>query len=126
MEQKTSMSRRNFLRTTGIVASGALLAACTAGADPAGDASSGGAAAPASDGGTVRYWVGWGSFPGESWPALTETDEFQEMAGDYTVEMKGSSAGEVMLTALAAGDPPDGGIQYSISGLYGARRVYTH
>jgi len=44
MEQKKSMSRRDFLRTTGIVASGALLAACTpsGGGGSAGDGDGGG------------------------------------------------------------------------------------
>ncbi|MEM7131884.1 MAG: substrate-binding domain-containing protein [Chloroflexota bacterium] len=116
MESKHGMSRRDFLRVTGIAASGVLLAACAPGADPAGTgATAGSGAAPASEGGTVRYWFGWGgNYAGTTWDTLQETDEFLDMIGDFTLETKGSSAGEVMLTAVAAGDPPDGGsnIQY--------------
>lgn len=110
MEEKKSMSRRDFLRVTGFATSSLLLAACSSGTSAPSDGS-----APASDGGTVRYWFGWGgNYAGTTWDMMKETEEFKEILGNYSIETKGDSDGEVMLTAVAAGDPPDGGsnIQY--------------
>lgn len=106
MEFKRSLSRRDFLRTTGIVASGALLAACAPGG---GTAPAGGGSSAAAEGGTVQYWFGWGgNYAGAAWEAMQETEALQEILGDFTLETKGSSGGEPLLTAVAAGTPPEG------------------
>lgn len=115
MEQKKSMSRRDFLRTTGIVASGALLAACTPSGDggSAGDGDGGGGAT--AEGGTMRYWFNWGGiYAGQTWDSMQESDTLKEILGDMTLETKGDIGDEALLTAVSAGTPPEGAsnVQY--------------
>lgn len=112
------ISRRDFLRGASLLTTGAVLAACTsekatstpeiAVEEPVSE--------PAQPEGTlIQYWVGWGgSYAGQTWDLLKETDEFKEALGNNEFEIKGSVATEAFLTAIAAGTPPDGAanIQY--------------
>jgi hypothetical protein len=124
-EKKTILNRREFLRGASLLTAGGVLAACApstpaptaapqeeggeeqpAAEAPAAEAPA--AEAPAPEGATIQYWVNWGgSYAGTVWDKLKETDEFKELIGDNTLELKGSAGGEVTLTAVAAGSPPE-------------------
>ncbi len=110
---RSSLSRRAFLKGTSFVALGGLLAACAAppgaeqAAQQAQQATQPEAQAPAVSTDAVQYWVGWGNFQ-PSWEAMVQTDEWAEWMGDTPVELKSSTTAEALLTAVAAGTPPDG------------------
>src|SRR5262245_24745416 len=110
--RRNALTRRDFLRGAAFVAAGGLLAACApAGAPgaPAGESTGGEAAAPAAEGVMLQYWFGWGStYAGQTWDALKATEELQTILGGSTIETKGSTNAEALLTAVAAGTPPDG------------------
>lgn len=102
------ISRRAFLRNTSLVAAGAVLAACAPSPAPSAPAASdSGVAAPAAVGGSIQYWVGWSNLT-PAWEAMSATEEFAEMTGGATVDFKPGTTAEALLTAVAAGDPPDG------------------
>jgi multiple sugar transport system substrate-binding protein len=109
MKQRSmGISRRTFLRNTSLVAAGAVLAACAPSPAPSAPAAGdSGAAAPAAAGGTIQYWVGWSNLT-PAWEAMSTTEEFAEMTGGATVDFKPGTTAEALLTAVAAGDPPDG------------------
>jgi len=114
-----SMSRRDFLRTTGLLTGGALLAACAPAAAPsAAPAASEGAAASAPAAAeqiTLQYWVNWGGGYGiATWDALKASSKWSEMMGDIQIEVLPSAGDEKILTSVAAGTPPDGAsnVQY--------------
>lgn len=107
-EQPRKLSRRGFLRGTSMLAAGTLLAACAPTAPASAPAAgSGGAEAPAASGKTANYWVGWGNLQ-PAWEMMIETDEYKDMMGDNSVEFNSAMTAEGLLTAVAAGDPPDG------------------
>lgn len=111
------LGRRTFLRTAGLVAAGSVLAACKPKAAevekepttaPVATAAPGATPEPAKEGVELQYWVGWsGKYAGETWDKMKETPEFKEIMGNNTLLVKGSMGGEPMLTAVAAGNPPD-------------------
>ena len=117
---KKKLSRRDFLRMSALAGTSSILAACSTATEepkevmePEEDEIS--EAPPPEEGKTIQYWVGWGgTYAGETWDALQETEEFKEFTGKDTFEIKGSVPYEGFLTALAAGTPPDGAsnIQY--------------
>lgn len=110
---RPSLSRRDFLKGTSFVALSGLLAACAAppgveeAAQQAEQAQQPETQAPAASGDAVQYWVGWGNFQ-PSWDAMVQTDAWAEWVGDTPVELKSSTTAEALLTAVAAGTPPDG------------------
>jgi maltose-binding protein MalE len=128
------LSRRDFLRTASLFTAAGVLAACTgaptqqvqqpaaeqpaeaAATEEAAAAEEAGAAAPAGDAITVQYWFGWGgNYAGNAWDTMKGLDKFKEVVGEnITLEPSGSSGGEKLLTAVAAGTPPDGAsnVQY--------------
>jgi maltose-binding protein MalE len=129
-DDKTKIiSRRDFLRAASLVTAAGLLAACggqqpaapaeapaeepaEAQAEPAEEEPA--AAAPAEEAITVQYWFAWGNFA-NAWDTLKTLPKFKEVVGDnLTIEVKGSAGGETLLTAVAAGTPPDGAsnVQY--------------
>lgn len=111
-QHRDGLTRRDFLRGAAFAAAGSLLAACVpAGAPgaPAGEAAGGEAAAPAAAGATIQYWFGWGgTYGSQTWDALRGTEELQAILGDNILETKPSTNAEALLTAVAAGTPPDG------------------
>ncbi len=58
------------------------------------------------EGVTMRYWVGWGSYP-RPWEQIQALGEYDQFIGHNTVELKAGISAEVLLTAVAGGDPPD-------------------
>jgi len=62
--------------------------------------------AAAEEGVTMRYWVAWGNYP-LAWDEIQALEEYEEFIGNNTVELKAGMSGEVLLTAVAGGDPPD-------------------
>jgi ABC-type glycerol-3-phosphate transport system substrate-binding protein len=106
------LSRRDFLRLSAVAAGGAALAAC-AGPAPTPTAAPSEeeieeptAAPPAEEGVTLNYWVAWGNYP-LAWDVIVTLDEFQEVLGNDTVELKAGMGAEALLTAVAGGEPPD-------------------
>jgi multiple sugar transport system substrate-binding protein len=108
------MKRRDFLRLGAMASVGAALAACkpketsapvaeaTATPQPA-------APPPAQEGTLIRYWAGWGGGFVDAWDTIQQSEEFKEILGSNTFELKDSTGGEAMLTAIAGGDPPEAG-----------------
>jgi maltose-binding protein MalE len=112
------ISRRQFLQwgamTAGVVALAACGPASTPGAAPESGSES---AAPAAAPNTVQYWYSWGNLD----PAIAkiiETEEFKTHMGGTTLEYKGSTGMEPVMTAIAAGTPPDGGSNLSYVNLF--------
>jgi maltose-binding protein MalE len=132
MQMSKKLSRRHFLRMSALGAAGVTLAACAAPAAqaPAAPADAGAApaetaptAAPAAEGtSVVQYWFGWGNVE----PALKTfmgMQEFKDMLGGATLDYKTVEVGPALVTALAAGTPPDGAanidyVQYMAKGQF--------
>lgn len=114
------LSRRHFLQLAGMAGGAALLAACAPTAPAAPAAPEAGAeqgAAPAATGDSLVYWYAWSNLD----PAITkiiETDEFKKHMGGATLEFKGTTNQEALLTAIAAGAPPDAASNYDYPALY--------
>ena len=112
------ISRRQFLQFGAMTAGVVALAACAPSAAPsAAPAAGDGAAAPAAAPLVVQYWTGWGNLD----PAIAkivETEEFKEHMGGATLEYKGSSGQEPVVTAVAAGTPPDAASNVSYVNLF--------
>jgi len=112
------ISRRQFLHWSAMTTGAVVLAACApAGAPGSAPAAGGESAAPAAAPATVQYWYAWGNLD----PAIAkiiETDEFKQHLGGATLEYKGSTNQDALLTAIAAGTPPDGGSNYSYVNLF--------
>jgi maltose-binding protein MalE len=110
-QRKSVLSRRDFLRASSFVALGGVLAACAPppGAEQAAQTAQEGQqeAAPAASSDAVQYWVGWANFQ-PSWDAMIQTQEWADWMGDTPVELKNNTSAEALLTAVAAGTPPDG------------------
>ena len=90
------LSRRDFLRMSALTAAGAVLAACQPAQPPADEPAAEEEApepveeAPPEEPVVVQYWFGWGgTYAGQTWDALVETDEFKEAIGNNTIETKG-------------------------------------
>ncbi|MCW5845476.1 MAG: extracellular solute-binding protein, partial [Caldilinea sp.] len=112
------ISRRQFLQwgamTTGVV----VLAACApSGAPSSAPAAGSEGAAPAAAPTTVQYWFAWGNLD-PAMAKIVETEEFKAHMGGATLEYKASADEQSILTAIAAGTPPDGGSNYSYVNFY--------
>jgi multiple sugar transport system substrate-binding protein len=110
------MSRRAFLRGTVALAAAGALAACAPKktAEPAAAATAtprpAATPVPAPEGTLVRFWTGWGGGTfAAAFQTITESEEFKAVLGNNTFEIKDSTGGEAMLTAIAGGDPPEAG-----------------
>ena len=113
------ISRRQFLQWGAMTAGVVTLAACAPSAAPSAAPAAGGegAAAPAAAGNVVQYWYSWGNLD-PAMEKIAATDEFKQHMGDATLEFKGSANQDSLLTAIAAGTPPDGGSNYSYVNLF--------
>ncbi|MCY3709765.1 MAG: twin-arginine translocation signal domain-containing protein [Caldilineaceae bacterium] len=111
-----NISRRDFLRTSGLVVGSAALAACAApGAAPA---ASEGDDAMAAEPQTISWWYAWGNLD-PAVESISQLESFQAHIGENTtLDYRGSTNNEAVLTALAAGDPPDGGSNMDYPGLW--------
>ena len=112
------ISRRQFLQWGAMTAGVVALAACAPSGAPTTATESGSdAAAPAAAPVVVQYWYSWGNLD----PAIEKiiaTDEFKQHMGGATLEYKGSTGMEPVMTAVAAGTPPDGGSNLSYVNLF--------
>ncbi len=115
MSNSKRLSRRDFLRGAALASAAGMFAACT----PAGQSPDAGAdagrSASSDDQITLQYWVNWGGSYGiKTWDALKTSDKYAEMMGDIQIEVLPSAGDEKILTAVAAGTPPDGAsnVQY--------------
>jgi hypothetical protein len=123
------VSRRDFMRMAAVTAAGATLVACAPAAAPAAQPAAGGeatkpaaAGAPA-DGKTIQYWYGWGNLD-PAMVKMVETPELKAILGKNKLEYKGSVPQEAVLTAIAAGTPPDGGSNWDYANIF-ARGAVT-
>lgn len=122
MESKKNLTRRDFLKLTTVVSTGALVAACApqAPAPQAPTAQAPAAKAPAAQAAptqapaakepiTVRLWVAWGNmnqlFQDEAWYKMPEYD--QVVGNNIKIEYKGNTGDQPVMTSIAAGDPPE-------------------
>ncbi len=109
--RKTAFSRREFLRFASVSTAGSLLAACAPQRAVTPDAASTGAPLPttAPSGArpdAIQWWVGWGELV-PFFDGFKQMAKYKELMGDSDVEMKPSIENEALLTAVAAGTPPD-------------------
>jgi len=135
---KEKLTRRDFLRLGALTTGAVVLASCgTQPAAPAPAPAEKPAEKPtekpaekpaeptqapaAAEGVTIQYWPSWGNFA-EVWDVLRETKEFKEAIGNNTLEVKTGSPYEAVLTAVAAGTPPDAVSNYQYLDLM-AREV---
>ena len=119
MENK-SLTRRDFLRFGSLVAGGAALASCA----PKTEEPAAGEEAPevqeapeAAEPVTVTYWYSWGNLD-PAMDKILETEEFKEAMKGNSLEYKGAVESEALLTAVAAGTPPDGGSNFDYPNLW--------
>ncbi len=112
------LSRRDFLRLSALTAAGAALAGCCPAppeVEPTKEEVQATAEPAAPEGQVIQYWFSWGNFLPVWEEGLMQTDEFKEAVGADTLELKPiPGAPETLLTAVAAGTPPDGAsnVQY--------------
>jgi maltose-binding protein MalE len=127
-EKMQRMSRRDFLRGATLLTAAGIVSACTTaapttgGAAPAADqpaadtaASDTSSEAPGGEMVEVQYWFGWGgTYAEQTWNALKASDKYAELLPSIDLIPSGASGGEKLLTAVAAGTPPDGAsnVQY--------------
>lgn len=110
------VSRRQFLRLSAMAGGALALAACAPA--PAGPApAAGGEAAPAAATSPVVYWYAWGNLD-PAMEKIVATEEFKAHMGGAPVEYKGSTNNDALLTAVAAGTPPDGASNYNYVELF--------
>lgn len=119
---KMKVSRRDFMRMAAVTAAGASLAACAPAAAPkpaeqAQQAEPTKASVPAAEGEKVVWWYAWGNLDAGI-AKFVETDAFKEVMGSSTLEYKGAVNSETILTAVAAGTPPDGGSNFDYPNLF--------
>ncbi len=116
-----SLSRRKFLQLTGMAGGVVLLAACApaapAAAPDAGTEAGAEAAAPAAAGTPVVYWYSWSQLD-PAMAKIVELPEFKEHMGGATLEYKGTTDQQALLTAIAGGTPPDAASNYDYPALY--------
>lgn len=112
--KQNGINRRQFLQWSALTTGAAVLAACAPAAAPS---AATGEEAPAAAPSTVSYWYAWGNLD-PAMAKIIETEEFQTHLGGATVEYKGSTNSDALLTAVAAGTPPDGASNYSYVELF--------
>jgi len=110
---REKISRRDFLRWGALAMGGVALASCAPQATPTTAPAAEKEAEPQveaqpapAEGVTLEFWAGWGHFA-RVWEDLQALDEFEELLGNNTVELKTAFGAEVLLTAVAGGTPPD-------------------
>lgn len=115
------LGRRDFLRMATLTAAGVSLAACAPAAATQATTNQGAdqpaGSAPSGDGKTIQYWYAWGNLD----PAIVkmlETEQLKTILGKNTLEYKGSVTQEAVLTAIAAGTPPDGGSNWDYANIF--------
>lgn len=108
-QSNRKLSRRDFLKIASLTAGAGLLAACGAPQSAATEAASGAqpqATQPSVAKEPIQWWVGWGELV-PFFDSFKTMPRFKELMGDYDVEMKPNVSNEALLTAIAAGTPPD-------------------
>lgn len=103
-QNRSVISRRDFLRTASAVGAGMLLMACAPAASPGSDSG----AATSAEGVEIKHWAFWTQM-GKIQEMLEETDEFKEAIGNNTREYRSGIDQEARLAAIAGGTPPDVG-----------------
>ena len=66
---------------------------------------------------TVTWWYAWGNLDPAT-EKMIETEEFKDHMKGNSLEYKGAVESEALLTAVAAGTPPDGGSNFDYPQLW--------
>jgi hypothetical protein len=141
------LNRRDFLRIATVAAAGATMAACAPAATqapsaPAAPAATNAPAAaatavpaaaatatpvppaaptavapPTLDPTAVTWWYAWGNLDA-GMQAFVQTPTFKDTMKDTKFDFKGAVPSEAILTAVAAGTPPDGGSNFDYPNLF--------
>lgn len=120
------ISRRDFLRAAGVTAAGLTLAACAPAATQAPTQAPAveeappeeqAPAPPAEDAEAITWWYSWPQLDAGV-EAFMKTDDYKSVMGDAKFAYKGGVASEAILTAVAAGTPPDGGSNFDYPNLF--------
>jgi ABC-type glycerol-3-phosphate transport system substrate-binding protein len=126
-----SLSRRQFLRLTGLAAGAAALAACAPAAPSAPAASSGGETATSTEAVTISWWNSYQTTTVQE-IAPKIVGEFEALHPNIKVEYEisggppgGGNLTEVMLSRIAAGNPPDTITLFDAPSQYGALGALT-
>ncbi|HRA66975.1 MAG TPA: twin-arginine translocation signal domain-containing protein, partial [Caldilinea sp.] len=126
-----SLSRRQFLRLTGMAAGAVALAACAPSAAPAGQDAAGDAGEAAAGQVTISWWNGY-STPTVQEVAPKIISDFEAMHPNIKIEYEitggppgGGNMTEVMLSRIAAGNPPDTVTLFDSPAQYGALGALT-
>jgi multiple sugar transport system substrate-binding protein len=119
----SKFNRRTFLKAAALTTGGAVLAACAPATSVApvseapADQEMPVDAAPVVDPTAVNWWYAWGNLDAGV-QKFSETEEFKQTMGSIKFEFKGSVPSEAILTAVAAGTPPDGGSNFDYPNLF--------
>ena len=122
------LTRRDFIRVGGLSAGALVLASCggqqaadpgetveeTASEEEAPDEVE---APPAEEAGVIKWWYAWGNLDAAT-EKIVELDSFKEHIGNNVMEYTSGISNEEVLTALAGGDPPDGGSNIDYPNLW--------
>ncbi|MCB0186147.1 MAG: extracellular solute-binding protein [Caldilineaceae bacterium] len=65
----------------------------------------------------ITYWYSWGNLP-PALDAIIQTEEWKEHTGGATLDHRGSTSQDALLTAIAGGTPPDAGSNYGYVNLF--------
>ncbi len=84
---------------------------------PSGDTAAEGGDAGTTESDVISFWYAWGNLD-PAMAQIVETDEWKEHSGGATLEYRGAVESEALLTAIAAGTPPDGGSNFDYPNLY--------
>ena len=110
---REKISRRDFLRWGALAMGGVALASCAPQATPTTAPAAEKEAEPQveaepapAEGVLLEYWAAWGQYL-RIWDDMQKLDEFEELLGNNTVELKTGFTAEALLTAVAGGTPPD-------------------
>lgn len=123
------LNRRDFLKGAAVTAGGAILVACAPAApatqaveptkapEEEAPAEPTATEAPQVDPEAINWWYAWGNLDAGV-AAFVETDAFKSVMGNDKFSYKGAVNTETILTAVAAGTPPDGGSNFDYPNLH--------
>ena len=119
------LNRRDFLKIGALASASGALASCASRPEETAAPETGGTeqepevqeAPQTGDGVVVTYWYSWGNLD-PAIEAILQTEEYKAAMKGNTLEYKGSVESEALLTAVAAGTPPDGGSNFDYPNLW--------
>ena len=122
------LNRRDFLKMGALASATGVLASCAQPPEeteaPAAEVAPEEEAEPvveeapeSAEGVTVQYWYAWGNLD-PAMDQIMETESYKEAMKGNSLEYKSAVESEALLTAVAAGTPPDGGSNFPYANLW--------